>query len=79
MGDEYTGVILSCRRSMRPLRPRYCPMKALGEDTTMSRRLVGWEVGWPLEEPQILDTTGGVGPSGRVSAEGHRDVRRAHV
>lgn len=62
MGDEYAGVILSCRRSMRPLRPRYCPMKALGEDATMSRRLVGWEVGWALEEPKIRDTTGGAGP-----------------
>lgn len=79
MGDEYAGVILSCRRSMRPLRPRYCPMKALGEDATMSRRLVGWEVGWALEEPKIRDTTGGAGPLGRVSAEDHRTGRRAAV
>lgn len=53
MGEEYAGVILSYRRGMRSQRPKECLIKVLGEDETMSRRLVGWEVGWPLEDPKI--------------------------
>ncbi len=53
MGEEYAGVILSYRRGMRSQRPRECLIKILGEDAEASRRLVGWKVGWPLEDPKI--------------------------
>jgi large subunit ribosomal protein L35Ae len=54
MRDEYEAVVLNYRLGYKSQRARECLIKVLGVDASISRKLIGWKVGWPVDNPRIV-------------------------
>ena len=54
MAEEYTGIILGYRRGPKSQRNRECLLKVLDVEPGASSRLIGWQVGWPIDKPSIF-------------------------
>jgi large subunit ribosomal protein L35Ae len=53
MKDEYVGVIMNYRRGPKSQRNNECLLKVLDVDSKECMRLIGWKIGWPLDEPRM--------------------------
>lgn len=53
MGEEYVGVIQNYRLGKGSQRTKECLIRVLGEGAAEAKKLIGWDVGWPSEEPKI--------------------------
>ena len=70
MRDEYVGVVLNYRLGGKSQRPKQCLIKVLGVEEWASKRLFGWKVGWPLDDPKIFGRiTGRHGRRGTLKAK----------
>lgn len=53
MGGECVGVIQNYRLGKAAQRTKECLIRVLNEGASEAKMLIGWDVGWPLEEPKI--------------------------
>lgn len=53
MNDAHVGVITNYRRGPKSQRNRECLLKVLDVEPNESSKLIGWRVGWPLDEPRL--------------------------
>ncbi len=53
MSEEYVGIISNYRLGNKTQRNKECLIKVSDEGASEPNRLIGWNVGWPLEEPKI--------------------------
>lgn len=75
MRDEYVGVVLNYRFGRKSQRPKQCIIKVLGVEAWESKRLIGWKVGWPLDDPKIFGrVTGHHGRKGTLKAKFKKGV-----
>ena len=75
MRDEYVGVVLNYRSGMKSRRPKQCLIKILGVEARESKRLFGWKVGWPLDDPKIFGrVTGHHGRKGTLKVKFERGL-----
>lgn len=75
MRDEYVGVVLNYRLGRKSQRPKQCIIKVLGVEAWESKRLIGWKVGWPLDDPKIFGrVTGHHGRKGTLKAKFKKGV-----
>lgn len=54
MRDEYEGVIMNYRLGYKSQRARECIIRVLGVNLSVSKKLIGWKVGWPIDDPKIV-------------------------
>ena len=54
MNEAHVGVITNYRRGPKSQRNRECLLKVLDVDPIESTKLIGWRVGWPLDEPRLF-------------------------
>ena len=54
MREEYTGIIMNYRIGPKRQRSRECIIKVLDADPSESRRLIGWKVHWPHNDPKLV-------------------------
>ncbi len=64
MSEEYVGIISNYRLGNKTQRNKECLIKVSDEGASEPNRLIGWNVGWPLEEPKICGKI--VCPHGRT-------------
>lgn len=70
MRDEYVGVVLNYRLGRKSQRPKQYLIKVLGVEVLESKKLFGWKVGWPLDDPKIFGRiTGHHGRRGTLKAK----------
>jgi len=53
MNEAHVGVITNYRRGPKSQRNRECLLKVLDIESNESSKLIGWRVGWPLDEPRL--------------------------
>ena len=54
MNEAHVGVITNYRIGPKSQRNRECLLKVLDIEPTESTKLIGWRVGWPLDEPRLF-------------------------
>ena len=59
MRDEYEGVITNYRIGRKTQHPRECLIRVLVTEASEARRLIGWRVAWPSDDPKIFGRVAG--------------------
>jgi ribosomal protein L35AE/L33A len=54
MNDVHVGVITNYRMGPKSQRNRECLLKVLDIKLNEASKLIGWRVGWPLDEPRLF-------------------------
>lgn len=57
--EGYEGVILNYRIGPKTQNTKECLIRVLGVDASEARRMIGWKVCWPSEEPRIYGRVAG--------------------
>jgi len=54
MNEAHVGVITNYRIGPKSQRNQECLLKILDIEPMESSKLIGWRVGWPLDEPKLF-------------------------
>ncbi len=54
MRDEYEGVLMNYRLGYKSQQARECIIRVPGESLSVTRKLIGWEVEWPVDNPKVV-------------------------